>query len=122
MDIDEWLRRAKSSLIYSKMNKVEDLYYEELCFSCQQSAEKSLKALILSQGLKLHKTHSFRKLLDELEKRITIPDFLPNVLKLEIYAVTTRYPDDYYEITEEEYNGAVEIAEQVYNWVVKTIK
>ena len=41
-----WIKRAKSSLILSKSKKTDEIYYEDLCFDAQQSAEKALKALI----------------------------------------------------------------------------
>ncbi|MBN2619416.1 MAG: HEPN domain-containing protein [Spirochaetales bacterium] len=121
-NVDMWLKRAKSSLIHSKDDKKDGLYYEDLCFDCQQSAEKSLKALIVDLGLEVHKTHSFRELFKELKKRITLPVWTEDILELGQYAVMTRYPDDYREISEEEYLRAVEIAERVYNWVKDQIK
>ena len=73
-EVDLWIRRAKSSLIRSKMIKTEEIFYEDMCFDTQQSAEKSLKALIIHLGLIPHKTHSFRKLLGELSNRFEIPE------------------------------------------------
>ncbi len=121
IDPEAWLRRANGSLSRAKISKKDDQFYEDFCYDCQQSAEKALKALILRLGLTLHKTHSFRKLLDELSKRIEIPVHIYDVLKIEIYAVTTRYPDDFIEVDEEEYKIAVEIAERVYLWVNENI-
>jgi HEPN domain-containing protein len=65
-EVQMWLRRAKSSLVLSKTPKGNDIFYEDLCFDAQQSAEKSLKALIIHQGLKPPKTHSFRVLINEI--------------------------------------------------------
>ena len=121
-NVDMWLKRAKSSLIHSSDDKKDGLFYEELCFDCQQSAEKSLKALIVDLGLVVHRTHSFRELFKELKKRIQLPDWSEEILELGQYAVMTRYPDDYREITEKEYDRAVEIAERVYNWVNEQIR
>lgn len=121
-DVKEWLRRAKSSLVHSKDAKSDDLYYEELCFDCQQASEKALKSLLVHLGLDFPRTHSFEKLLNILKKRITIPNHIFDVLDLSDYAVSTRYPDDYIQVTEDEYKKAVEIAERIYNWVVETTK
>ena len=42
----DWLRRAKSNLERARVGKIKDeILYEDLCFDCQQSAEKALKAL-----------------------------------------------------------------------------
>ena len=120
--VKEWIRRAHSSLALSKSLKTEIICYEDLSFSCQQSAEKALKGLIIYLGLKPPKTHSFEILLDIIKKRMVIPEKLYDVLDLSDYAVITRYPDDYAPIDKEEYNKSVEIAEYVYNWVVKNTK
>jgi hypothetical protein len=31
-EVEMWIRRAKSSLIRSRMIKTEDIFYEDLCF------------------------------------------------------------------------------------------
>ncbi|MDI6735051.1 MAG: HEPN domain-containing protein [bacterium] len=42
----EWLKRAKSHLARAKLGKTsEEVLYEDLCFDCQQVAEKTIKAL-----------------------------------------------------------------------------
>lgn len=120
-DVKEWLKRAKASLARAKMPLSGDMLYEDACFDCQQSAEKSLKALLIHLGLDFPRTHSFEKLLDILKKRIIIPENIYDVLDLSDYAVTTRYPDDYVEVTKDEYKEAVKIAETVYNWVLESI-
>lgn len=121
-DPKEWLKRAKGCILRAKKPIEEGMFYEDFCYDCQQAAEKSLKALIVRLGLTLHRTHSFRKLLNELSKRITIPESLYDVLKIEVYAVQTRYPDDFIEVSEVEYKVALEIAERVYNWVSDNLK
>lgn len=120
-DPKEWLKRAKSSLILAKKSIEDGLFYEDLCFNAQQSAEKSLKALIVHLGMTPKRTHSFMKIIGQLSERFQIPDSLQEVLILEPYAVITRYPDDYIDITKEEYNEAIEVAESIYNWVVENI-
>ncbi|NLY75899.1 MAG: HEPN domain-containing protein [Firmicutes bacterium] len=37
-----WLKRAISNLEKAKIGKISDtLFYEDLCFDCQQAAEKA---------------------------------------------------------------------------------
>ncbi|MGL1893386.1 MAG: HEPN domain-containing protein [Spirochaetaceae bacterium] len=73
-------------------------------------------------GLNPPKTHYLNELIQIIMKSLPVPDNVRVCVRLNNYAVTTRYPDDYYEITEDEYNTAVEISEDVFNWVVETIK
>ncbi|MGL1892245.1 MAG: HEPN domain-containing protein [Spirochaetaceae bacterium] len=122
IDPKEWLNRAYGCLLRARKPIEEGMYYEDFCYDCQQAAEKALKALIVRLGLDLHRTHSFRKLLNELTKRIIIPESIFDVLKIEVYAVTTRYPDDFIEVSENEYREALEIAQRVYDWTSENIK
>lgn len=121
-DVNEWHRRAKASLARAKMPISGDMIYEDACFDCQQSAEKALKGLIIKLGLVPDRTHNIRSLLSEIEKRTTIPKEIYQAITLNQFAVTTRYPDDYYEISEEEYLNAVKISEMVLKWVSESIK
>jgi HEPN domain-containing protein len=46
----EWIKRSKSNLERAKAGQVsEDILFEDLCFDCQQSVEKALKALLISK-------------------------------------------------------------------------
>ena len=100
---DAWLRRAVSSMEKARIGKISDaLFYEDLCFDCQQAAEKALKALLIYVG--------------------TPPDEIESVVILNDYAVATRYPGEYEPVTAEEYLEAVEIAAKVIEWVSETCK
>jgi len=122
LDAKVWIKRAKSNLLRAKMPKNEDMFYEDFCFDCQQSAEKALKGLIVHLGLTPHKTHFFGKLFEELSKRLELPSWSEDVFELNDYAVSTRCPDDFKEISIDEYKRAVDLAERVYNWVVEIMK
>ncbi|MCK5202165.1 MAG: HEPN domain-containing protein [Spirochaetales bacterium] len=51
---------------------------------------------------------------------IDIPKEIREIGELSDYAVQTRYPGDYAEISREEYNKAIELAERAYNWAEKS--
>jgi len=67
-------------------------------------------------------THNIRILLDGLEKFIIIPENIKEATNLTKYAVITRYPGEYEEITKERYEESVKIAEDCLEWIEKTIK
>ena len=121
-DYREWLNRSKSCLTIAKSYKDDNVYLEDLCFNAQQSVEKALKGFIYYLGLKPSRTHFLNELIQLISKRMIVPEFVKNSVILNDYAVFTRYPDDYKSIDETEYKEAVEIAENVYNWVVKNTK
>ncbi len=122
--VTEWLRRARSNLERARVGRIsEEILYEDLCFDCQQSAEKALKALLIGLDKEFPWTHSIARLLELVTKAgIEIPAEVERVIDLTDYAVEARYPGEREPISEEEYEEALKLAETVYEWVSKTIK
>ncbi len=118
----EWLKRARSSLELAKFSDNKLVCYEDLCFQAQQAVEKGLKGLLIYYGVEPEKTHNLFILLQELEKHTEITTDIKNVLKLYNYAVQTRYPGDYVEITKEEYEESIAISERCFKWIEEKIK
>jgi HEPN domain-containing protein len=77
----EWLGRARSSLELAKAADNRLVYYEDLCFQAQQSAEKGLKGLLIFYGIEPEKTHNLYTLLQELEKQTEINDKIKQIIK-----------------------------------------
>ena len=120
----EWLNRALSNLERANLGKQnESIYYEDLCFDCQQSVEKSFKALLIFNQIEFPYVHSISKLLEIIEAHgITIPNIVRDSVILSEYAVETRYPGDYEPVNKEEYLTALKIAKFIYEWVSGIIK
>jgi HEPN domain-containing protein len=120
----EWLRRARSSLEKAKLGTIsKDILYEDLCFDCQQSAEKAIKALLISLDKKFPWTHSIGSLLELVPKAgIKIPAEVKRAIDLTDYAVKARYPREREPVSEKEYKEVLKIAESVFDWVSKLIK
>lgn len=112
-----WLRRARSNLAIAKMGRREGVLLEDLCFEAQQAAEKALKALLIYLSGEYPRTHAFNVLLMQLEVHQEVPDAVREVIELTDYAVQMRYPGDYYPVSDEEYERAVELASQTLDWV-----
>ena len=119
----EWLKRAKSNLEKAKIKvKTKEILYEDLCFDCQQSAEKSFKALLVYLNTPFPKTHSINLLIELIaSQKINIPDAIKESVILTDYAVDTRYPGDYKAINKEEYKISLKLAINVYEWVKRII-
>ena len=118
----EWLKRAKNNLYRGQDSSYLDyreILLEDLCFDLQQCVEKSFKALLVLNNIEFPKTHSISKLIELLqENKINIPDELLSSTELTIYAVETRCPLHYQEpVSNIEYSNALQIAQNVYNWV-----
>ena len=119
---ESWIDRAKSSYELSKATISNNIYFEDLCYQAQQAVEKSLKGLLIYYGVEPEFTHNIGILLNELEKFTEISENIREAMDLTNYAVQTRYPGEYDDITKEEYEKAVKIAKSCLDWVEKKIK
>jgi HEPN domain-containing protein len=119
---ESWIERAKSSLEISKIAVNVNVYYEDLCYQSQQAVEKVLKGLLIYYEVEPEFTHNIGILLNEIEKFTDIPENIKEATKLTKYAVTTRYPGEYDEITEENYEESIKIAKDCFEWAKNKIK
>jgi len=117
-----WIDRAKSSYELARSVVNNNVYFEDRCFQIQQAAEKVLKGLLIYFGVEPEYTHNIGLILNELEKHVEITDDVKKAIKLTNYAVQTRYPGIYNEVTEDEYKEALIIAKNCLDWVEKTIE
>ena len=100
---DEWLIHARSDLKLAKLGIAQDVLREQICFHAQQAVEKSLKAVLLHFKVDFPFTHDLEELLDTLKiAGISIPSNLNEIGVLTPYAVETRYPGYWGEISESE--------------------
>jgi HEPN domain-containing protein len=120
----EWLKRARSNLEKARIGKIsEGILYEDLCFDCQQSVEKSLKGLLVYIGAEFPKTHSISRLIELIEDNdIDVPENIKDSIILTDYAVNTRYPGSQEIVDEKEFMEALEITEKVFYWVKQKIE
>jgi HEPN domain-containing protein len=118
---ESWLERAKSSHELSKAVISDSIFLEDLCYQAQQSVEKAFKGLLIYYNVEPEFTHNIGILLKELEKHTEIPDKIKESMDLTNYAVQTKYPGDYEEITKKEYDEAVKIAKICLDWVENKI-
>ena len=119
---EAWLERAKSSYEYSRTIVNEYVYYEDLCYQAQQAVEKAFKGLLIYFGEEPEFTHNIGILLGNIEKYVEISDSIKEGMDLTNYAVQTRYPGQYTEITKEEYEKAIKVSKECLEWVKKTIR
>ena len=102
--VRQWLLRAKAdweTVVILSSNA--DSPPESICFHCQQSVEKLLKAILTLHGIEAPKTHDVRRLVQlavplapELSELLESADLLTEC------AVALRYPDQWRETEPEE--------------------
>jgi len=119
--VEIWLQRARSNLAIAQTGEQEHVLLEDLCFEAQQAAEKALKALLIHLSGEYPRTHAFTLLLTRLETHQEAPPPILEVIELSDYAVQMRYPGDYYPVSDEEYEKALELAARVLTWVTAQI-
>jgi len=107
---EEWIQRAKSSLELAQSKIIHYIYYEDLCYQSQQAVEKALKGLLIYYGVEPEFTHNIEILLNEIKRFSDIPENIKEAAQLTNYAIQTRYPGEYDEITKEEYEESIKIA------------
>ena len=112
-----WIDRAKSSLEIARTRGSDLVYYEDLCYQAQQAVEKALKGMLIFYNVEPQFTHNIGILLDELETYVKIPSEIKETVKLTKYAVQTRYPGEYDDVTEDDYKLCVMIAAKCLEWV-----
>ena len=93
---EEWMKFATENLRVAKHEiEYEMPAYHTICFLCHQSAEKFLKAYLISKGWKLKKTHDIVELLEYCSDYDNEFDILVEYGSiLNDYIADGRYPGD----------------------------
>ena len=94
-DVNEWIRYAQMD--YDTAKNIAEIHrpvpIEIVCYLCQQSAEKILKAYIISTDNFFKKTHDLLLLLKECSSHNPrFDNFRENCFTLSSYAALARYP------------------------------
>jgi len=118
---ESWINRAKSSFEIARTKNSNLVYYEDLCYQAQQAAEKALKGLLIYYNAEPKFTHNIGILLDDLETYVKITDEIKETIKLTKYAIQTRYPGEYDDLTEKDYDESIIIAKKCLEWVESII-
>ncbi len=90
----QWVRKAESDYVVArKLARGSDPHHDELCFHCQQSAEKYLKALLEELSQPVPRTHILEDLVVLLTSHhASLRSLRVGARFLTRFAVATRYP------------------------------
>src|SRR5436309_3142003 len=90
----EWVRKAEADRVAATtLARARTPLHDVVCFHCQQTVEKYLKALLQESGLPVTRTHDLEALLLQLlPGHPSLRSFRRGVARLTDYAVDTRYP------------------------------
>ena len=119
---EDWLRHARSDLALAQQRHDPAILLATLCFHLQQTAEKSLKAVLVQHGGAFPYTHDLARLITLVKGTgLSWPEDLDAAAALTEYAVGSRYPGSGGEVTEEEYRQATALAQRVLEWAQKMV-
>lgn len=92
----DWIRYAEGELrVAEREIEADSPVYHAICFLCQGSAEKFLKAYLISKGWELDKIHDIVELLHVSKTyNANLDDLIPKGEILNEYIVASRYPDN----------------------------
>lgn len=122
--INSWLDKAEKDFrTIQHESTFPDAVKESICFHCQQAVEKYLKAYLVFLDLKFPKTHEIGELIAIIEKiDKEIGSFRDEADKLTDYAVELRYPDDWFEPSQDDVTEAIKITEQIRKYITTEIR
>ena len=120
-----WLTKALSVLKSARLlGAADEPPLDTAIYHCQQTAEKAVKAFLVSRGVTPEKTHDIRKLTVQasgFEPKFN--EFVELAVSLTPYAWEFRYPDDLAETfpTREEFDEALRHAQTIYDFVLSLL-
>jgi HEPN domain-containing protein len=99
---DDWIRQAERDIVHAK-ESINIEHYEWSVLAAQQGAEKAIKALHYELGGDPW-GHSIFKFMENLPKRIKVPEEIINAAKnLDKNYITSRYPNGFASGAPEDY-------------------
>ena len=119
----DWLRHAASDLRFARLGLADtDVMRNQVAFHAQQAAEKSLKAVLVEHSLRFPKTHDLEALVEMVQLAgMSLPAAV-QIESLTPFAVETRYPGVFSQVSTAEAESAICSAEIVFEWARDLVK
>ena len=122
--VAEWLEIANADLDVAQYLFARPVHkqLEIICYHCQQSVEKSLKAFLCANDVEIPKVHAVSVICHQCSDiNPAFSDFIKTCEILEVYATQTRYPSRI-ELDEPIAKQALTQALAIYNFVSELLK
>ena len=112
----QWLEKARHDLFTARrVLDAEDGPTDTPCFHAQQTAEKTLKAILTAAGVRYERAHDLMPLLEKSASLIPeLSQFREVCAQLSEYAVQVRYPSETADPDQTEADNAVRAAAEMY--------
>ena len=116
---EEWIQFAKMDFDTAKhlYDTMHPKPLEIICYHCQQSVEKILKAILILNGNDIKRTHDLGLLAELCCEYVAISDELYDICDdLTPYGVKIRYPQELF-LEEHHAELALKETEAVFSWI-----
>ena len=111
---DRWIRFAAEDLaVANAIFSDKHLPARVVCFHCQQSVEKSLKAILVRAGISFPRTHDLNLLHLLLPDDSRVKSASLDLSALTVFAAEARYPGDFPDVANADAQHAINIAKQI---------
>ncbi len=122
--IKEWIKYAEMDReTVNILMKSHNKPYEIICYHCQQTVEKYLKACLVLYDISIIKSHDLIELNSLCEqKNKEFKTIEKECFDLTDYAVQTRYPFHKFDLTEELTKKAIQDMEKVCKFISNVLK
>ncbi len=122
----EWLKTSETDLGVAQhlFENYHPKPLEIVCYHCQQSAEKAIKAVIISYGAPggMPKLHDLSFLLNQVKNLVRVDDQLYDYADtLTPYGVSVRYPNEFF-LEERHAVAALAYAAEILKWAKENCK
>lgn len=120
-EVSQWVEMAQTDLRVARhlFDTCYPMPYEVICYHCQQSAEKAIKALIISKGAPggMPKLHDLSFLLNQIKKLVDVEDRIYDYADaLTPYGISVRYPNELF-LEKRHAEKAIQMADEILAWV-----
>lgn len=112
---EQWAQKAENDIRCAEalLKLHRDSAIDNICFLAQQGVEKYLKALLALKNIDFPKSHNISEIVFLLPKPLRPKLTVKEQELVSNYAVVTRYPGDYGEVSFTEAKQALAIAKRV---------
>ncbi|UCE05210.1 MAG: HEPN domain-containing protein [bacterium] len=110
-----WISHAEEDLRLAQhgLKLKSSCPYKLIAYHAQQCAEKYLKAFLVYHKIDFPYTHNISRLLELCADKADWTEKIKDAEELTPFAITTRYPGEYEEVTKENVVRAIKIAKSV---------
>lgn len=121
--VRNWLIKAKRDLAAARrLASGPESYLDVAIYHCQQAAEKALKAFLSFYDEPPEKTHDVGALIARCERRESgFHKWVDAAAFLTPYATVFRYPGDLMEPDQAEFDEALQMAAELYEFVLSVL-